>query len=294
VALFAGAAKGAVKAVRLVSPVVAIARTGEDGPPPGGDLAIVGGAERRAARLREVLGACAGSPEAALVAVAAPEDAEIPVVGELFGRRRDTGLRSVAVITGDPETRRARERALREASPPVPVSEILHVNTLEGDDAAGIAERVVKALGADATAAARRTPELRAPLGRLVIDESCRQAAIVGALPLGAADMPALGMIQVRMLARLAAVHDRPLGPERGLEALAVIGAGFGWRALGRASARAMPRWVAGGGVAYGGTRAVGEAALARLQAGHDPIDAGPLEKLRPQVERVLGRLGGG
>jgi len=45
------------------------------------------------------------------------------------------------------------------------------------------------------------------------------------------------------------------------------------------------------GGVSYGATRALGEAALVRLAAGHDLIGGPPLDAVKPHIERVLGRL---
>jgi uncharacterized protein (DUF697 family) len=98
----------------------------------------------------------------------------------------------------------------------------------------------------------------------------------------------------VRLVAQLAALHDRPFGAERALDALAVVGAGFGWRALGRSAVALVPGvgWAARGAVAYGATRAVGEAALARLAAGHDLIEGVPIDSVRPLIDRVGARLG--
>lgn len=130
-------------------------------------------------------------------------------------------------------------------------------------------------------------------MGRRLIHDATRQSAVIGALPLPGVDMPALALIQVRLVAQLAALHDRPVGAERAVEAIAVVGAGFGWRALARSAVGIVPvaGWAVRGTVAYGATRAVGEAALARLQAGHDLIEGAPLDKARPVIDRVVSRI---
>jgi hypothetical protein len=83
------------------------------------------------------------------------------------------------------------------------------------------------------------------------------------------------------------------MNAERAVSAAAVMGAGFGWRSVARAARRAIPapRWATGGTVAYASTRAVGEAALARLSAGHDLIEGPAIEAAKPQVERLLAKL---
>jgi hypothetical protein len=45
--------------------------------------------------------------------------------------------------------------------------------------------------------------------------------------------------------------------------------------------------WAVQGTIAYGATRAIGEAALARLSAGHDLIEGAPVERARPLIDRV-------
>jgi uncharacterized protein (DUF697 family) len=99
------------------------------------------------------------------------------------------------------------------------------------------------------------------------------------------------------MVGQLATLHGHPpLGADRVLAALGVIGAGFGWRALTRSALGLVPAlgWAVQGGVAYGVTRSMGEAAHARLAAGHDLAEGPLLNAVKPHVERVLSRLGGG
>jgi hypothetical protein len=49
--------------------------------------------------------------------------------------------------------------------------------------------------------------------------------------------------------------------------------------------------WAVRGTVAYGATRAIGEAALARLAGGHDLIEGPAIDKARPLIDRVTAML---
>lgn len=277
--------------VKIAAPIVELANAGSEGTPTHGDLAVIEGDPAATARLRELLGSPTGTPTRARLAVAAP-GTDVDEVGEALARRRATGAPGLAVLVGTPPERHALEARLRRDHG-IEVADLVHVNALDGPGAQAVVDAVARGLGDQAAAAARHIPALRPGVGRRIVRDSARRAALVGALPLAGADLPALAILQIRMVSSLSAAYDRPLGPERVLEALAIIGAGFGWRAVGRSTVRFVPiaGWAAGGAVAYMGTRAIGEAALARLSAGHDLIDAGPLERARPTFDRLLGRL---
>ena len=77
------------------------------------------------------------------------------------------------------------------------------------------------------------------------------------------ADFPVLTLNQIRLVLRLAAAHGVELDQSRVPEVLATIGAGFGFRAVARQVLGVVPvaGWVVKGGIAYAGTRALGEAA---------------------------------
>lgn len=284
-------AKRLVKGARITAPVVALATAGSDGPPTHGDLAVIDGASDRTRELRDLLGSPTGTPTGARLAVAAP-GGDVDEVGAMLARRRAAGDAGLAVLVGGPAERRRMEADLR-AGHGIEPADLVHVASLEGPGGRTVLDAVARGFGADAPAAARHLPALRPGVGRRIVRDSALRAAVVGALPVPGAHLPALAVLQIRMVASLSAAHDRPLGPERVLEALAIIGAGFGWRAVGRSSVRFVPGvgWAASGAVAYLGTRAIGEAALARLSAGHDLIDAGPLAAARPKFDRLLGRL---
>jgi uncharacterized protein (DUF697 family) len=72
------------------------------------------------------------------------------------------------------------------------------------------------------------------------------------------------------MIFRIAAAYGEDLDRDRAVEILAVIGAGFGFRAVAREAMGFVPGvgWAIKGGVAYVGTRALGKAAVAYFEAG--------------------------
>jgi uncharacterized protein (DUF697 family) len=68
---------------------------------------------------------------------------------------------------------------------------------------------------------------------------------------------------------RLAVAHGEPLDRHRAGELLGVVGAGFGFRAVAREALDLIPvaGWAVKGGVAYAGTKAIGEAAVRYFEA---------------------------
>jgi uncharacterized protein (DUF697 family) len=72
-----------------------------------------------------------------------------------------------------------------------------------------------------------------------------------------------LTLNQLRLVLRLAAAHGVEVDQQRLPEVLATIGAGLGFRAVARQLLGAVPvaGWLVKGGIAYAGTRALGEAA---------------------------------
>src|SRR4029078_8824656 len=83
------------------------------------------------------------------------------------------------------------------------------------------------------------------------------------------ADFPVLTLNQIRLVLRLAAAHGAEREQKRAPEVLAPVAAGFGSRAFARQLLGAIPfgDWAVKGGVAYGGTRALGEGAWRYLQS---------------------------
>jgi uncharacterized protein (DUF697 family) len=134
-----------------------------------------------------------------------------------------------------------------------------------------IAERIAARLGRRGHVLAARLPSLRPAIVRAIVKAFARENGAIGAAVfVPGADLPLLTLNQLRMVLRIAAAHGESLGRERGLEILSVTGAAFGFRAIARELAGLVPGpgWIYKGGVAYAGTRALGEAAIAYFETG--------------------------
>jgi uncharacterized protein (DUF697 family) len=119
---------------------------------------------------------------------------------------------------------------------------------------------------------AGRLPVLREAVCRRIVASFSRKNGIVGvAVFIPGADLPVLALNQVRMLLLLDQAYGLELDArERLPEIVATVGAGFGLRMAARELLDFIPvaGWALKGGVAYAGTRAMGEAAILRLQRG--------------------------
>jgi uncharacterized protein (DUF697 family) len=101
-----------------------------------------------------------------------------------------------------------------------------------------------------------------------VVDELIRAAArqnglLAAGLFVTAADMPVLTMNELRLVVGIARAHGLQIDGGRALEVLGTVGAGFGFRAVGRGALGLAPKAhrAVQGAVAFAGTKAVGEAA---------------------------------
>jgi hypothetical protein len=83
------------------------------------------------------------------------------------------------------------------------------------------------------------------------------------------ADLPVLALNQLRLVLRIAQAYGVENVRERMPELAATLGAGFGLRAAARELLDLVPvaGWLVKGGVAYAGTRGLGEAAVRRFSA---------------------------
>src|SRR5437764_782797 len=120
------------------------------------------------------------------------------------------------------------------------------------------------ARGWRATPLAARLPVLRNAVVDRLITQFSRQNGVVGvAVFLPGADLPVLTLNQIRMLMRIADAYGFELDRERIPEVLGVIGSGVGFRAAARSLLGVIPvaGWAVKGGIAYAGTRTLGEAA---------------------------------
>jgi uncharacterized protein (DUF697 family) len=136
---------------------------------------------------------------------------------------------------------------------------------------AAIAERVADRADDTAHHLAARVPLLREPVSESIVRHFARQNGVLGvAIFIPGADFPVLTLNQIRMVLRIAAAHGEELDRERAFEILSVIAAGLGFRSIARHLVGLVPGlgWAVKGGVAFGATLAVGEAAVAYFAAG--------------------------
>jgi uncharacterized protein (DUF697 family) len=135
--------------------------------------------------------------------------------------------------------------------------------------AAAIAARLDEA-GAPLAA---RLPVLRRAVCDRIVGSFSRKNGVVGAAVfVPGADLPVLALNQVRMLLLLDQAYGLEMDArERLPEILATVGAGLGLRTVARELLDFIPvaGWLVKGGVAYAGTRALGEAAVRRLELLH-------------------------
>lgn len=160
-----------------------------------------------------------------------------------------------------------------EGDPPyVRATDVVRVGPGEGLPLDEIARAIAAALGEDAAPLAGRLPLLRDPVCKHIVESFARKNGLVGAAVfIPGVDLPVLALNQMRMLLRLDQAFGLELDPrERLPEIVAVVGAGFGLRTVARELLDFVPvaGWAVKGGVAYAGTRALGEAQVRRLRAG--------------------------
>jgi uncharacterized protein (DUF697 family) len=127
-----------------------------------------------------------------------------------------------------------------------------------------IATALTAELGGDAVSLAARVPAFREPIARELVRRASRRAAVLGALTWRTgADMPALTLLQARLILDIAAAHGRSLDKERAAELAAVAGTALTARRVVRRLPRRLP--LMGVVTGYLATRALGEAAIARF-----------------------------
>ena len=185
----------------------------------------------------------------------------------------------VHIATGDDEAalrgaRRARVPIVAVAFddaqlPYVLATDVVRVGPGERMPVDRIVVAVAARLGESGAPLAGRVPALRGAVGDRIVASFARKNGIVGAAVfVPGADLPVLALNQVRMLLLLDQAYGLDLDPRQRLpEIAAAVGAGLGLRTVARELLDFVPvaGWAVKGGVAYAGTRALGEAATRRL-----------------------------
>lgn len=164
---------------------------------------------------------------------------------------------TVAVITSP-----AGERV---PDPPyVLPAHVIRVPSGSGFPLPAIGRALAHALGDGGSALAARLPVLRDHVVDALIERYARQNALIGTA--GGATrvaMPLLTMNQIRLLLRIADAYGFEIDKKRIPEVAGVVAGGLGFRAVARMALGYVPfmGFLVRGGIAYGGTRAIGEAA---------------------------------
>jgi uncharacterized protein (DUF697 family) len=158
----------------------------------------------------------------------------------------------------------------REPVPYVYATEVLPLRPGEGFPLEELGRLLGAKLDAEAAPLAARLPVLRRSIADAMIAKVARQNAIVGAAVfIPGVDFPVLTINQLRLVLRLAATYGQEIDAARVPEILGVVASGMGLRALARQALGVVPvaGWAVKGGIAYAGTRALGEAAVRYFEA---------------------------
>jgi uncharacterized protein (DUF697 family) len=183
---------------------------------------------------------------------------------------------AIAVVTG-PAAAAPRE------IPYVLAEDVVEVSPGSGFPVDEIGRALARRLGDRATALAARLPAIRRAVCEQLIERYARRNALIGAAVfIPGADMPILTLNEVRLVLHIADAHGFEIDRERLPEVLAVIGGGLGLRSLARRAVGLVPLvgWAVKGGVAYTGTRALGEAAIRYFER-RAPVTRVPGERAR-------------
>ncbi len=146
----------------------------------------------------------------------------------------------------------------------VPISDDIAVRTV-------LVPRILQKVKDKEVALAAAVPTFKEEVANRVIAETARQNAVIGvAVFIPGADMPIMTINQIRMILRLSAVYNQELSAKRLYEILAVVGGGFAFREAARQTLSVIPvaGWAVKGGIAYGGTIAMGQLAKKYFEKG--------------------------
>ena len=260
---------GARWALSMLPTMVREARAEPEGPLP----ILVSGAAPLAGKLADALRA-GGAPE--LVRTGAQDDLEsgagsisVHVVAGELGPEDERSLRAgerallplVCLVVGEPPGE-------RRILPYVKATDVVYTATLDDAAVEAVAARIAARAGERAYALARELPALRPHVARSLVRSYARKNALLGAaIFIPGADLPVLTVNEMRMVRRIADAYGVEQQQARFLMLVGVAGAGLGFRAIARTALGIVPFALpVKAAVAYGGTQAIGRAAIARLE----------------------------
>lgn len=155
-----------------------------------------------------------------------------------------------------------------EALPYVLDTHLVRLPAGQGLPVREIATALAGVLGPNGPGLAGRLPVLRDAVVEELIASAARRNGLIGAAVfVPGVDLPILTLNELRLALRIAIACGRQVDVSLWPEILAVVGAAFGWRRLARELLDVVPvaGWAVKGGVAFAGTKAIGEAARARF-----------------------------
>jgi uncharacterized protein (DUF697 family) len=221
---------------------------------------VVGGARSLAPALRRELGVSGGDDPrgaAVYVHVWAGDGSDEETL------RRARRARVPIVAVAPPEL---------DEVPYVLATDVVRLRPGEGFPVDAIARAIAARLGEDGAPLAARVPVLRrAVAAELIASFAKKNGVVAAAVFVPGVDLPILLRNELRLVLRLHQAYGLDPDPRARLPELGVtVGAAFALRAAARELLDLVPvaGWALKGAVAYGGTRALGEATLRRLQAG--------------------------
>jgi uncharacterized protein (DUF697 family) len=233
---------------------------------------VVGGARELAGVLRKELGR--GAKPGAVRADDEPKGGAVFV----YVLGRDPTEADEAALK---RARRARVPIVAVAAGPlsddatipyVLATDVLQLGAGQGFPLEAIALLIAARLGEEGAPLAARVPLLRRAVCERLVASFAKKNGIIGAAVfIPGVDLPVLALNEIRLILRLEQAYGLAIDPrERLPEIAATLGVGFGLRAVTRELLDFVPvaGWAVKGAVAYAGTRAIGEAAVRRLEVG--------------------------
>lgn len=203
-----------------------------------------------------------------------------PTAGQAAVLRRINPQHLVLLLIGGSESQYEARRREVATSVGVRQEQVITVGSLL-EVRHPLARRLIAQFDEWTVPLARQFPFMREEAANQEMQSTSQQNAMVGAIPVPGADMPLMTANQIKMVLRLAAIYDQPMTVERAKEVLAVIGGGFALRTAARQVAKFIPGpgWLVSGALGYGGTLAMGKAAIEyfkRTTDGHPPAAMPP------------------
>jgi uncharacterized protein (DUF697 family) len=233
------------------------------------DVLAVGGASELAPVLRQQF--LRGRAEPGAVRLGDPRDADV-YVHVLAGPPGDEDLAVLRCARQERVPAIAVAVGLADGTIPyVLATDVVSVGVGEAFPLEAIARAIAARLGEYGAPLAARVPLLREAVSEQLVASFARKNGIVAAAVwIPGADLPVLALNELRLVLRLAQAHGAADEVRDRLpELAATLCAGFGLRALARQLGRRRFQhgagWALKGAIAYGGTRALGEAARMRF-----------------------------